>query len=46
MVGVVLACATAFAALAFKATAERARLVGDATVFMTSIWPLKVVTPK
>ena len=70
MIGVVLACATAFAALAFRVTADRARLVGDATVFMsffwvglyflalyhvlwvvyvlvlTSIWPLKVVTPK
>ena len=70
MIGVVLACATAFATLAFRATADRARLVGDATVFMsffwvglyflalyhvlwvvyvlvlTSIWPLKVVTPK
>lgn len=65
-----LACATAFAALAFNSTADRARLLGDASVFMsffwvglyflalyhalwvvyilvlTSIWPLKVVTPK
>jgi hypothetical protein len=70
MVGVILACATAFAAMAFNSTSERARLVGDASVFMsffwvglyflalyhvlwvvyvlvlTSIWPLKVVTPK
>ncbi|MFL6031019.1 MAG: hypothetical protein ACJ74D_13450 [Gaiellaceae bacterium] len=65
-----LACATAFAALAFSSTADRARMLGDASVFMsffwaglyflalyhalwvvyilvlTSIWPLKVVTPK
>jgi hypothetical protein len=65
-----LACATAFAALTFSSAAERARLVGDAGLFMslfwvglyflalyhvlwvvyilvlTSIWPLKVVTPK
>lgn len=70
MIGVLLACATAFAALAFNSSAERARLIGDASVFMsffwvglyflalyhvlwvvyvlvlTSIWPLKVVTPK
>lgn len=70
VVGVLLACATAFAALAFNSTAERARLVGDAQLFLsffwvglyflalyhalwvvyvlvlTSIWPLKVVTPK
>lgn len=70
MIGVVLACATAFAALAFSSTAERARIVGDAQLFLsffwvglyflalyhalwvvyvlvlTSIWPLKVVTPK
>ena len=70
MIGVVLACATAFAALAFNSAAERARLVGDAELFLsffwvglyflalyhalwvvyvlvlTSIWPLKVVTPK
>jgi hypothetical protein len=69
-IGVLLACATAFAALAFSSAADRARLVGDASVFMsffwvglyflalyhvlwvvyvlvlTSIWPLKVVTPK
>ena len=65
-----LACATAFAALTFNSAADRARLVGDASLFMsffwvglyflalyhalwvvyilvlTSIWPLKVVTPK
>ena len=70
MIGVLVACATAFAALAFNSSAERARLIGDASVFMsffwvglyflalyhvlwvvyvlvlTSIWPLKVVTPK
>jgi hypothetical protein len=66
----ILACATALAAAAFNSAADRARLVGDASVFMsffwvglyflalyhalwvvyvlvlTSIWPLKVVTPK
>lgn len=70
VVGVLLACATAFAALAFNSTAERARAVGNAQLFLsffwvglyflalyhalwvvyvlvlTSIWPLKVVTPK
>ena len=70
MIAVLLACATALAAAAFNSTADRARLVGDASVFMsffwvglyflalyhalwvvyvlvlTSIWPLKVVTPK
>lgn len=70
MIGVILACATVLAAAAFNSTADRARLVGDASVFMsffwvglyflalyhvlwvvyvlvlTSIWPLKVVTPK
>ena len=70
VVGVLLACAAAFAALAFNSTAERARVVGDAQLFLsffwvglyflalyhalwvvyvlvlTSIWPLKVVTPK
>jgi hypothetical protein len=70
VIGVLLVCATAFAALAFNSTADRARLVGDASVFMsffwvglyflalyhvlwvvyvlvlTSIWPLKVVSPK
>jgi hypothetical protein len=70
MIAVLLACATALAAAAFNSAADRARLVGDASVFMsffwvglyflalyhalwvvyvlvlTSIWPLKVVTPK
>jgi hypothetical protein len=70
VIGVLLACATAFAALAFSSAADRARVIGDASVFMsffwvglyflalyhvlwvvyvlvlTSIWPLKVVTPK
>jgi hypothetical protein len=70
MIGVLLACATAFAALAFNSTAARARVVGNAQLFLsffwvglyflalyhalwvvyvlvlTSIWPLKVVTPK
>jgi hypothetical protein len=70
MIGVILALATGLAAMAFNTTADRARLVGDASVFMsffwvglyflalyhvlwvvyvlvlTSIWPLKVVTPK
>ena len=70
MIGIVLACATALAAAAFNSTAERARLVGDASLYMsffwiglyflalyhvlwvvyvlvlTSLWPLKVVTPK
>jgi hypothetical protein len=69
-IALVLACATAFAAMALNSAADRARLVGDAAVFMsvfwvglyflalyhalwvvyvillTSIWPLKVVTPK
>jgi hypothetical protein len=69
-IATLLACATAFAALALNSTADRARLVGDASVFisffwvglyflalyhalwvvyvllLTSIWPLKVVTPK
>ena len=70
LIAVILACATAFAALTFNSAADRARLVGDASVFvsffwvglyflalyhvlwvvyvlvLTSIWPLKVVTPK
>ena len=70
MIAVLLACATGLAAAAFNSAADRARLVGDASVFMsffwvglyflalyhalwvvyvlvlTSIWPLKVVTPK
>jgi hypothetical protein len=70
LIAVILACATALAAMAFSSAADRARLVGDASLFMsffwvglsflalyhvlwvvyvlvlTSIWPLKVVTPK
>jgi hypothetical protein len=70
IIGAMLACATALAAAAFNSAADRARLVGDASVFMsffwvglyflalyhalwvvyvlvlTSLWPLKVVTPK
>jgi hypothetical protein len=70
LIAIVLACSTALAAAAFNSAADRARLVGDASVFMsffwvglyflalyhvlwvvyvlvlTSIWPLKVVTPK
>jgi hypothetical protein len=70
IIGVLLACATAFAAMAFNSTSDRARVIGDASVFvsffwvglyflalyhvlwvvyvliLTSIWPLKVVTPK
>jgi hypothetical protein len=70
LIAVILACATALAALAFSSASDRARLVGDASLFMsffwvglsflalyhvlwvvyvlvlTSIWPLKVVTPK
>lgn len=69
-IATLLACATAFAALTFNSAADRAKLIGDASVFMsffwvglyflalyhvlwvvyvlvlTSIWPLKVVTPK
>jgi hypothetical protein len=69
-IATLLACATAFAAMAFNSTAERGRVIGDAAVLMsffwvglyflalyhalwvvyvlllTSIWPLKVVTPK
>jgi hypothetical protein len=70
VIALLLACATAFAAMTFSSAADRARLVGDASIFMsffwvglyflalyhvlwvvyvlvlTSIWPLKVVTPK
>lgn len=70
VIAVLLACATAFAAMTFSSAADRARIVGDASIFMsffwvglyflalyhvlwvvyvlvlTSIWPLKVVTPK
>jgi hypothetical protein len=70
LIGVVLACATGLAAMAFHTASDRARVIGDASLFMsffwaglfflalyhvlwvvyvlvlTSIWPLKVVTPK
>jgi hypothetical protein len=70
VIALALAAATAFAAVAFDATAKRVHLLGDATLYMsffwvglyflalyhvlwvvyvltlTSIWPLKVVTPK
>jgi hypothetical protein len=70
LVALALADATSLAAIAFDASSERARVVGDATLFtsffwvglyflalyhvlwvvyvlvLTSIWPLKVVTPK
>ena len=69
-IAALLACATAFAAMTLSSTADRARVVGDVSVFMsvfwvglyflalyhalwvvyvlllTSIWPLKTVTPK
>lgn len=70
VIALALAGATALAALAFDATARRAQVLGDATLYvsffwlglyflalyhvlwvvyvlvLTSIWPLKVVTPK
>jgi hypothetical protein len=70
LVALALAGATGLAALAFDASSDRARVVGDASLYMsffwfglyflalyhvlwvvyvlvlTSIWPLKVVTPK
>jgi hypothetical protein len=70
LVALALAAATALAALTLDATARRAHVLGDATLYMsvfwvglyflalyhvlwvvyvlvlTSIWPLKVVTPK
>jgi hypothetical protein len=70
LIAIILACATGLAAMAFSSASDRARLVGDASLFMsffwvglfflalyhvlwvvyvlvlTSIWPLKVVTPK
>jgi hypothetical protein len=70
LIALALAGATALAALTFDATARRAHMLGDATLYMsvfwlglyflalyhvlwvvyvlvlTSIWPLKVVTPK
>jgi hypothetical protein len=38
MIGVILACATALAATAFNSAADRARLVGDASVFVSFFW--------
>jgi hypothetical protein len=38
LIGVLLACATAFAALAFNSAADRARLIGDASLFMSFFW--------
>ena len=38
LIAVVLACATAFAALTFNTAAERARIVGDASVFVSFFW--------
>ena len=38
MIGVILACATALAAVAFNSAADRARLVGDASLFVSFFW--------
>lgn len=38
LIAVMLACATAFAAMTFNSAAERARLVGDASVFISFFW--------
>jgi hypothetical protein len=38
LIAVILACATAFAAMTFDSAAERARLVGDASVFISFFW--------
>jgi hypothetical protein len=38
MIAVVLACATALAATAFSSAADRARVVGDASVFVSFFW--------
>ena len=38
LIAVMLACATAFAATAFNSAAERANLVGDASVFVSFFW--------
>lgn len=38
LIAVILACATAFAAMTFNSTADRARLVGDASVFVSFFW--------
>jgi hypothetical protein len=38
LIAVILACATAFAAMTFNSAADRARLVGDASVFVSFFW--------
>ena len=38
LIAVILACATAFAATTFNSAAERARVVGDASVFVSFFW--------
>src|SRR5919204_5224177 len=38
LIGVMLACATALAATAFNSAADRARVVGDASVFVSFFW--------
>jgi hypothetical protein len=38
LIAVILACATALAALAFSSASDRARLVGDASLFMSFFW--------
>jgi hypothetical protein len=38
LIAVILACATAFAATTFNSAAERARIVGDASVFVSFFW--------
>jgi len=38
LIAVILGCATAFAAMTFNSAADRARLVGDASVFVSFFW--------
>jgi hypothetical protein len=38
LIAVILACATGFAAMTFSSAADRARLVGDASVFVSFFW--------
>ena len=38
LIAIMLACTTAFAAMTFNSAAERARLVGDASVFISFFW--------
>ena len=38
LIAVMLACATAFAGLTFSSAADRARLAGDASVFVSFFW--------